>query len=92
MVLNISAQFTNASGITITCGRVILPSKKREPALGSFFYHIELAHWGTLTHDLVRKFYSEINVEIQAFSSLYQQLNLPISSLMCVNDRLFAMN
>ena len=36
--------------------------------------------------------FSEIIGEIQAFSGLHQSLNVPISSIMCVNDRLFAMN
>ena len=52
------------------------------------------AQWGPLTNALVRKFYSEIIVEIQAFLSLFQSLDLSISSLMhmCMNDGLFSVN
>jgi len=50
------------------------------------------AQWGTLTPDRGRKFYSEIIVEIQAFSSLFQSLDLSISTLMCMNDGLFSVN
>ena len=36
--------------------------------------------------------FSGIIVQIQAFSGSFQSLNLSISTLMDVNDRLFAMN
>ena len=36
--------------------------------------------------------FSEIIVEIQAFSCLYQSLNLSISTSMDMNDRLIALN